>query len=89
MLIVIVRNSPVSVLHARRKIICSVCTVNKDQPLMIEEGREWDAHQKTRIHKRLVGKASRDLVDKEHRAVRKQSDNSEAEDNVDDMLLFS
>lgn len=26
---------------------------------MVEEGREWDAHQKTRVHKRLAAKAAR------------------------------
>lgn len=26
---------------------------------MVEEGREWDAHQKTRVHKRLAARAAR------------------------------
>lgn len=35
---------------------CSVCTLQEDRPVMIEEGPEWIAHQKTRSHRRLAAK---------------------------------
>ncbi|KAG6813113.1 hypothetical protein H0H92_013967 [Tricholoma furcatifolium] len=40
---------------AEQKRICTTCTIHKDRPFMVEEGREWDAHCKTRAHKRLAG----------------------------------
>ena len=43
-------------LEARRKKICSVCTIQEDRPVMIEEGSEWIAHQKTRNHRRRSAK---------------------------------
>lgn len=49
---------PTSVLKAQRKIICPVCTLQVDRPVMIEEGNLWIAHQKTRIHKKLAAKAN-------------------------------
>ncbi|KAK0210409.1 tRNA isopentenyltransferase [Desarmillaria ectypa] len=42
---------PLSVLSARRKLICEVCTASRNEPVMIEEGREWEVHKKTRGHK--------------------------------------
>ena len=48
--------SPISVLEARKKKTCSVCTLQEDRPVMIEEGPEWIAHQKTRSHRRLATK---------------------------------
>ncbi|KAK0228197.1 tRNA isopentenyltransferase [Armillaria fumosa] len=49
---------PLSVLNARRKMICEVCTTNKNEPVMIEEGREWDVHRKTRVHRKLLSKGA-------------------------------
>lgn len=51
--------SPTAVLDARRKLVCPICTTIPEQPVMIEEGREWAAHQNTRTHRRLVNKANR------------------------------
>jgi len=48
--------SPISVLEARRKKTCSVCTLQEDRPVMIEEGPEWIAHQRTPSHRRLAAK---------------------------------
>jgi tRNA dimethylallyltransferase len=36
-------------------MICPVCTVDESLPVMIEEGSEWAAHVKTKVHKRLAG----------------------------------
>ncbi|KAH9065282.1 tRNA isopentenyltransferase [Lactarius vividus] len=47
---------PTAVLLARRKIICPVCTKDESQPVMIEEGREWEAHAKSKVHKYLLAK---------------------------------
>lgn len=52
--------SPNSVIDARRKIICPICTIDEDKPVMIEEYGEWDAHQKNRLHRRLASKRRRD-----------------------------
>lgn len=49
--------SPLSVLSARRKLICEVCTASKKEPVMIEEGREWDTHKKTRAHRNYFRRA--------------------------------
>ncbi|KAI0798110.1 tRNA isopentenyltransferase [Abortiporus biennis] len=51
---------PTMVLNARRKIICPLCTTNKDRPMMIEEGKEWSAHQKTRLHRRMLRRSEKD-----------------------------
>lgn len=48
--------TPEEVLNARRKVVCPVCTINTERPIMIEEGREWEAHTKTRTHRRLASK---------------------------------
>jgi len=50
--------SPISILAARRKKTCSVCTLQSDRPVMIEEGPEWIAHQKTRSHRGRAAKVS-------------------------------
>ncbi|KZP29943.1 tRNA isopentenyltransferase [Athelia psychrophila] len=51
--------NPAAVLNSRRKAICPVCTVDDAQPVMIEEGREWDLHETSRTHKKLVARAQR------------------------------
>lgn len=50
---------PTAMLEARRKVVCPVCTIDENRPVMIEQGLEWELHRKTRSHKRLVGKAER------------------------------
>jgi len=50
---------PTAVLLARKRIICPVCTVDESLPVMIEEGSEWAAHVKTKVHKRLAGNKSK------------------------------
>jgi hypothetical protein len=52
--------SPVSVLNARRKMICPFCTLHPNRPFMVEEGREWITHQNTRAHKSMASKARRE-----------------------------
>ncbi|KAI6118714.1 tRNA isopentenyltransferase [Pisolithus croceorrhizus] len=48
--------SPSVVLEARRKVVCPLCTKDPSQPVMVECA-EWEAHQRTRLHRRLVTKA--------------------------------
>ncbi|KAI6109974.1 tRNA isopentenyltransferase [Pisolithus sp. B1] len=48
--------SPSAALEARRKVVCPLCTKNPSQPVMVECA-EWEAHQRTRLHRRLVTKA--------------------------------
>lgn len=61
---------PVAKLKARRRVVCSVCTVNKAQPVMIEEGREWQIHVGTRTHRRLAQKAEQRPEDADRAAAR-------------------
>ncbi|KAF8610569.1 tRNA isopentenyltransferase [Ceratobasidium sp. AG-I] len=36
----------------KRKVRCDVCTVDPRKPVMLEEKSEWDAHRKSRSHRR-------------------------------------
>ncbi|KAI5983854.1 tRNA isopentenyltransferase [Pisolithus albus] len=54
--------SPSAVLEARRKVVCPLCTKNPSQPVMVE-GLEWEAHQRTRLHRRLAAKAKERISD--------------------------
>ncbi|KAI5124024.1 hypothetical protein M0805_003855 [Coniferiporia weirii] len=47
---------PTEVMHSRRKTICPVCTIHAERPVMLEEGQEWEAHQRTRAHRRIAAK---------------------------------
>ncbi|KAF9567645.1 tRNA isopentenyltransferase [Agrocybe pediades] len=59
---------PTAVLLASKRRICHVCTMQEDRPVMLEEGSEWDIHQKTRSHRRLAAK----LVQKDYSQYQKQ-----------------
>ncbi|KAF9001991.1 tRNA isopentenyltransferase [Cyathus striatus] len=48
--------NPMAILNARRKLVCSACTIDKNRPVMIEEGNEWIIHEKTRSHRRFSAK---------------------------------
>lgn len=48
--------SPTAVLLARRKVICPICTTDDSKPIMIEEGREWEAHARSKVHRHLAAK---------------------------------
>ncbi|KAI4522524.1 hypothetical protein K525DRAFT_198593 [Schizophyllum commune Loenen D] len=50
--------SPTAVLEARRKRTCTVCSIDPDKPVMINES-DWDVHVRTRSHKRLIGREER------------------------------
>ncbi|KAA1479626.1 tRNA isopentenyltransferase [Dentipellis sp. KUC8613] len=52
---------PTAVLQARRKTICTACTVNELQPVMIDES-DRRAHERTRDHRRMVSKARKLLL---------------------------
>lgn len=41
-------------LEARRQIVCPTCTVDKSRPVMIIEGDPWEAHCKTKVHRKLA-----------------------------------
>jgi len=47
---------PTAILLARRKTLCPVCTVDDALPVMIEEGPQWEAHARSKAHKRLAAK---------------------------------
>ena len=53
---------PSDVLTRRRKVVCPVCSLDPDRPVMIEEGEQWEFHQRTKSHQRL---ARREIVTKE------------------------
>ncbi|KAJ8508549.1 hypothetical protein ONZ45_g9198 [Pleurotus djamor] len=65
--------TPNAVLAARRKIICPFCTVNPEEPFMVEEGEQWKAHQRTKVHRRLATKESR-MKDLQMRQAEKQAE---------------
>jgi len=48
---------PSDVLARRRKVVCSVCSLDPDRPVMIEE-EEWEFHQRKKSHKRLARRRS-------------------------------
>ena len=48
---------PTAVLEAHRKMICPICTTDPSRPVMVEEGKEWATHAKTRLHRRLLAKS--------------------------------
>ncbi|KAF8321715.1 tRNA isopentenyltransferase [Clavulina sp. PMI_390] len=52
--------APSATLEARRKRICSTCTKDPERPVMLEEGREWELHIKTRTHRRLENAGKHD-----------------------------
>nr|AXF50742.1 tRNA isopentenyl transferase [Inonotus obliquus] len=39
------------------KVICPYCTTEPNRPVMLEEGREWEIHQRTAAHRRMKRKA--------------------------------
>ncbi|KAI0048246.1 tRNA isopentenyltransferase [Auriscalpium vulgare] len=51
--------NPLEVLTARRKVVCHVCTMDQTRPVMLEAGREWEAHQRTKAHNKLLAKRGR------------------------------
>ena len=61
--------SPIAVLNARRRTICLVCTTDNEQPVMIEEGKEWGLHQKSRTHRKLVSRAIRQKLGQQRHAI--------------------
>ncbi|KAJ3998073.1 tRNA isopentenyltransferase [Lentinula boryana] len=73
---------PRAVLNARRKIICPVCTIDPAQPFMVEEGKEWKLHQKSRIHRRRAYKPlSEAEIEERKRQGRRKKDSGKASDN--------
>jgi hypothetical protein len=63
--------SPIAVLNARRRTICLVCTTDNEQPIMIEEGKEWELHQKSRTHRKLVSRGIRQKLGQQRHATAK------------------
>ncbi|TFK48799.1 tRNA isopentenyltransferase [Heliocybe sulcata] len=43
----------------RRKLVCDVCTTNTEEPVMIEEGEQWEVHRKTKAHKMMATREAR------------------------------
>jgi len=50
---------PSESLSARRKRVCEICTKDSSRPIMIEEGKEWRAHVKSRGHKNHASRGQR------------------------------
>jgi len=49
---------PSDVLARRRKVVCAVCSLDPDRPVMIEEGEQWKSHQRTKLHRRIAGRSN-------------------------------
>ncbi|KAG7086740.1 hypothetical protein E1B28_002673 [Marasmius oreades] len=67
---------PKEVLKARRKVHCDVCTMDPDQPVMVEAGKEWDLHLKTRAHRRRANKKDQSSRIQFHRENSKERDSN-------------
>jgi tRNA dimethylallyltransferase len=74
--------SPIAVLNARRRTVCSVCTIDSEQPVMIEEGKEWELHQKSRTHRKLVKRANRLNSGQQRHATGNRTESQRASDEV-------
>jgi len=51
--------NPSDVLSARKKSTCTVCTTNPKQPVMIEEGWEWERHEQSKSHRYMAGREAK------------------------------
>ncbi|KAI0948415.1 hypothetical protein AcV7_009166 [Taiwanofungus camphoratus] len=69
-----------SIGSARRQVACPTCTTNKERPVMIEEGKAWDVHTRTRSHRRLLRKALKAAL----RNTTKPENKPEGKGNVSD-----
>jgi hypothetical protein len=75
-------SSPIAVLNARRRTVCSVCTTDSEQPVMIEEGKEWELHQKSRTHRKLVKRANRLISSQQKHTSTNRTDGQRTGDEV-------
>jgi len=75
--------NPTAILTARRRTICPVCTTNTEQPIMIEEGKEWELHQKSRTHRKLVSRAIRLKSGQQRAASSKTTEGRQTADRED------
>ncbi|KAH8833494.1 tRNA isopentenyltransferase [Flagelloscypha sp. PMI_526] len=74
---------PAATLEARKRVICEVCTVNREQPVVIESGDEWQAHSRTKHHRRRAfmqspeGRLERERIEREiEKRLARQRENS-------------
>jgi len=50
---------PTEILNVHQRITCPICTIDIQQPIMIQSGQEWILHQKSRTHRKFVNRAIR------------------------------
>ena len=43
-----------AVLSANRRVVCPICTVDPDQPVLVD-GVKWEMHQRSRGHRLMSG----------------------------------
>ncbi|KAG1835622.1 tRNA isopentenyltransferase [Suillus variegatus] len=48
--------SPTEVLRARKKVVCPACTLHPSQPFMVEDGSQWEAHRRSRAHRKYAAR---------------------------------
>jgi hypothetical protein len=75
--------SPTAVLSARRKVICDVCSIDPEQPVMIDEGHEWRGHVQSRKHRRLRRERERPAASREPKERKPSATGLELEDDLD------
>ncbi|KAI0713288.1 tRNA isopentenyltransferase [Earliella scabrosa] len=46
---------PLAVLSANQRVVCDVCTIDPDQPVMVD-GVKWETHVRSRGHRRMTGR---------------------------------
>ncbi|KAI1790736.1 tRNA isopentenyltransferase [Ganoderma leucocontextum] len=49
---------PMAVLNANQRMVCPVCTIDPDQPVLVD-GTKWEMHHRSRGHRRMTGKDKR------------------------------
>ncbi|KAI0341496.1 tRNA isopentenyltransferase [Trametopsis cervina] len=60
--------NPGAVLEARRRIVCTTCTDEGEKPVMIEQGKEWDVHVRTKRHRNAARRSERPQYEKGRRS---------------------
>jgi tRNA dimethylallyltransferase len=73
-------------MQARQKRVCPTCTLDPTRPILLEEGREWEVHRKTRAHRRLEGKEQRlkEVEEKRREKARRDEEKDKAGKDKED-----
>lgn len=82
-IVVISTGSPRETLVARRKVICDTCTTDPEQPMMVEEGREWKDHIRSRKHRRMRRERDHLQIVRRHKKETAPTHDLDSDDDLD------